>query len=268
MDAPPRAHAFEVPHRPSLTYPPQLVHGPEGTALLYPARGDRYFVRVSFEALHGFRLMGDDSPPYPEELGAVGYTGVYLIENSPWLRERIEQRRAGSLARYGEVETSRPQLEAMRTHLEHYLFNFHDESVEVLARGIAFETSRRPFALDAPPKRRPWEDLSSRRVTERFVVAGIRCQVRTHPLPLEELLEQARYCSVPRYQFALEGLGAASVVASLRLRVRWGQTYSLWSGHFSATTTRLPGLVSLEEAKALIEPYIREVAERRREMGK
>lgn len=92
----------------------------------------------------------------------------------------------------------------MLTDYEHYLFRFHDEFVEALARGISFETSRKPFTLDKKPPRWPWDDLPESRTTERFLIEGLTCQVRTSALPLEQLLEEARYCTQPLFHFALK----------------------------------------------------------------
>jgi len=263
--APPLAHVFAFPYPLNTVDSPRIVYGGDRpTALHYLDREDTHHVRLTFQGLDALRVCRGEYPPYEEAPSELGYTGVYLVENSPWLRER----HAYEARHYRESYQFNGDVDEMLTDFEHYLFSFHDEYVEVLAQGLLFEVSRRPFALDAPHKQPRWLNLQPSHVTERFVVDGLTCQVRTSPLSRDALLERAQYCSVPLYQFALELEGRPSVSASMDVRVRRGETRSLWRTYFGNVKARLPGVATLEQAKALIEPWIHEVAERRRAMGK
>lgn len=263
----PLARNFDVPQLLDSVLSPTVVYGAsDSTALHSLARDEKTFVRIGFEGLDSIRVCRGEYLPYPmapgEEYNGPG--SVYLIDNSAWLRERY----AYEAEHYRHSYEWGGSVEEMLTDYEHYLFRFHDEYVEAIARGISFETSRKPFTLDKKAPRWPWDDLPKSRTTERFVIDGITCQVRTSALPLEQLLEEARYCTQPLFHFALELEGSASVSRRVDLRVRRGETRSLYRGIFGPIESTLPGVATLEQAKAFVEPHIREVAEHRRLMGK
>ena len=101
-----------------------------------------------------------------------------------------------------------------------------------------------------------------------YPIENSTCQVRTSPRPLEELLRGARYCSQPLFQFALELEGRNSVSMRVDLREKRGELHSLCRGYFGNASASMPGVATLAQARAWVDPYIREVRQRRREMGK
>jgi hypothetical protein len=87
---PPLAHAFAFPYPLNTVDSPRLVYGQGPTALHYLDREDVHHVRLTFEGLDSLRVCRGEYLPYEEAPSELGYTGVYLIEGSPWLRERYD----------------------------------------------------------------------------------------------------------------------------------------------------------------------------------
>lgn len=258
----PQARPFEHPFRPDSIDSPTVLYGEGPVVILYPAAEGGQWVRVTFEGFDSLRVCRGEYVPYEELPGK--YSAVYLVENSAWLRERYAYEAAhyrGSYEFGGDVDT-------MLTDFQHYLFKFHDQYVEVLARGVWFEASPQRFELGATPERHPLADLPESCTTERFTVEGITCQVRTDPRPMEELVKAARYCSQPLFHFALELEGRHTVSMSMVLRERRGELRSYCRGYFGNATASVSGIATLEQARSWVDPYIREVRERRRKMGK
>ena len=52
------------------------------------------------------------------------------------------------------------------------------------------------------------------------------------------------------------------------LRERRGELRSFCRGYFGNAKASVPGIATLEQARIWVDPYIREVRERRRQMGK
>jgi hypothetical protein len=105
-----------------------VLYGEGPVVILYPAAEGEQWVRVTFEGLDSLRVCRGEYVPYEELPGK--YSAVYLVENSAWLRERHAyeaEHYRGSYEFGGDVDE-------LLTDFQHYLFKFHDQYVEVLAR--------------------------------------------------------------------------------------------------------------------------------------
>lgn len=152
----------------------------------------------------------------------------------------------------------------MLTEYDHYLLSFHDQFIEAIAHGIWFERSDRPIEGAPLAPDHPLVTLPESTVAERLEVDGITCQIRTNPKPMDELLRDARYCSQPLYGAGLELDGEARPNHRLSVRFRHGEVRSIWRGTFGPRVV-IPGIATIGQVKALIAPYMRDVAERRRQ---
>ncbi len=152
----------------------------------------------------------------------------------------------------------------MLSDFDHYLFNFHELVVEALARGVWFEQSSQPFPMDYRSPSHPLSPLPESAITARFNVAGIVCQVRTNPAPRADVLAAAHYCSQPLYHFAPELDGRGRVAYRLDLRERRGEIRSTLTNSLGRREATVIGIPALTAAKALVEPHLREISDRRR----
>jgi hypothetical protein len=257
------ARGIPVPFEPDRVLSPELIYRHEPTDALYYVTGDDEPVRITFEGLDSIRACRGEYMPYPtDESAEAEYTSVYIVENSRWLRER----HAYEARYYRDCYKWGGDVDVMLTDYDHYLFQFHDEYIEAIAAGIWSEKQPTPFTDGSLGSDHPLADLPETATTERFVVEGLTCQVRANPRPIGETLQGAYYCSQPLYHFALELDGDARVSNRLDVRERRGRVRSVLRGIMGTVMATLDGVATLDQSRALVEPYVREVAERRRSM--
>jgi hypothetical protein len=265
------ARAMAIPFEPDHVSPPTLARCADvqlGTTIYYISfEGER--IRVTFDGLDAIKASRGEYLPFPtadpilSDGSSDFHSSLYVVEHSRWLRERYA---------YESSHYQNWTVDRMMSDGDHYLFAFHSEFIEVIATGIWFERYGQPHDTDAAQKGHPLLALPASTVTERFVVEGIRCQVRANPKPIEDLLWGARYCSQPLFDFHLEESSHASGLATpiwyrLTVRERRYQVQSTLQ-RFGEPTAMWPGVVTLAQVKPLVEAEIRAIRERQRQMGR
>ena len=208
--------------------------------------------RITFEGLDSIRCSQGEHMPYACEEYAAW---VYEVSDSDWLIERHE---------YESKHYQTPLLD----EYHHYLFCFHDEFVEAIAKGIWLEPTG-PEMSDDVAEDHPLNPLSVDLPAERFVLHRLHCELRKNPLPLAEIVEASKLCSQKLFQFflTLEGKRSESYAALLRThngrsKTRMGACWPHRKG------VAVDGVAEVADMMPAWEAYIREVAERRKEMGK
>jgi hypothetical protein len=217
------AQALTVPLAADPVAPPRLVYGSLGLASAsgrdeaYPAV---YFEisggslgRITFEGLDAVKAARGELLPYGTASPRIPGDWVFTVAESPWLAERH---------RYEMQLYSTPLLE---THL-HYVFQFHDEFVEAIARGIWLDTAdpSRPFDR---PTQHPLAPLPDSLPGERHLSpSGIEWELRRSPITDSELANRSHLCSQRVWQLNLILDGRSSEGASIWLRTRNGRTTS------------------------------------------
>jgi hypothetical protein len=258
--APEIARAIPVPYEWDDGDGPELSYGLGPTALFAIAKAGEP-IRITFMGLDAIRICRGEYLPYREDETEEQCSLLFIVENSRWLRERYEY----EARHYGDCYEFGGDVNEMLTDYDHYLFQFHDDFVEAIAAGIWFEKQATPFTNPALAPDHPARHLPLSTVTELYEVAGIRCQVRTNPKPIEEILRGAFYCSQPLYNFAPERDRFMDVEYSLRVRARRGISQSHLWGFASKPLATMLGVATLEQAKAMVEPFIRRISETRGE---
>lgn len=155
----------------------------------------------------------------------------------------------------------------MLTDFSHYVFKFHDQYIEVIARGFWFEQDKTSLFKRALQAGHPFLNLTDNNV-EKFVSHNLTCQVRVNSRPTEKLIWDAKFCSQKLMEFALELDGTASVNSSLILSYRNGKLTSSLREYFGNEVIVFDGVAKLTDVKSYIEKYIEEVYNRRKVMGK
>jgi len=247
-ESPFELHAVESP----------LIVYPRGGSpwLAYPHKDEEHFVRASFDRWDAMRVARGEYPPYPL---AGGRSGLLVVENSRWFRDRYAYERQ----HYGTAYGFGGNVDEMLEEFEHFLFLFHDEFVEVIAAGVCFETSTAPFDLESPVRRVGLDDLADACTLEQFEEHGIRIHLRKDARSREELLEASRLCDQALYQVALELDGSIRVTHRLTVRTQRGTTKSRWRS-FNKVEARFDGILDDPSAlRPLVSRYAAEVAARR-----
>jgi hypothetical protein len=214
--------------------------------------------RVTFEGFDAIRCCRGEYMPYEDDWAAdrTGrYPWVWEIDGSEWLQERHRYE-------FGFYKT--PLLE----EYIHYFFRFHDEYVELIAKGIWFERVKHDHVTD-PPVDHPLANLPQSLPAEEFVIDGIHCAVRHNPLPLEELIERSNFCSQTLFQYFMTLGGITSPSYAAKLRTIRGKSATRLRGSLFYPDLLAGNGVALEAThRSEFARYVSEVAERRREMGK
>ncbi len=242
---------------------PIVVYGDGPAHIDFLANDEQTWWRVTFEKLDSLRVSRGEYPPVPENPEQqTRFKWVSIVENSAWLLERYEYERN----HYGSSYDWGQDVREMVSEFSHYVLSFHDEFVEVLARGIWFDLV--DDWSDGENPNHPLVDLDESATIEKRSAHGITYQIRRSPNPIDRICTDAELCSQILYQFAAELDGDATPSWSVYIRSRNGQVTSTLRGYFGKLSKTYEGVVGLEVIIPEIEEWLHGVMERQKEMGK
>lgn len=188
---------------------------------------------------------------------------VFKIDNSKWLAERFKYENE----HYGNSYQFNGDVNEMLTDFNHYLFSFHDQFVEVIAKGFWFEKNMESlFGRELTPGH-PFLPLPQEGA-EILMAHNLTCQVRSNKQPMNEIAANAKFCPQKLFEFALELDSRASVNHTVTLVSRQGKLISQLNGYFGNSEIEFEGIATLAQVRPYIENYLLEVAGRRKKMGK
>lgn len=254
---------FKVPIDADSVESPQVHYGEPLTAI-YFITDDAQYGRVTFENLDSIKVSRGEYLPFEDDWKEdQPYRWVTKVKNSKWLKERhkYESDNYGSSYEFGG------NVDEMLSDFNHYVFSFHDQFVEVIARGIWFEKSSESLLGKKLSNDHPFLPITTENMI-RFEAHGLTCQARISSKNKEELRDSALYCSQTLIEFALELEGSASINHSLILSYRNDECISTLRGYFGNQILEFDGIATIDDVKTHIESYMKEVAERRKAMGK
>lgn len=260
--------SFRLPIVADSVLSPQLHYGSEQSGEpitgIYFLTDDDQHGRITFENLDALRLCRGEAMPYSYNWDAHERgTWVFKVKNSSWQQERF----AYENKHYGRSYEFGGNVQEMLTDFSHYLFSFHDQFIEVIARGIWFEQA--PKRLFGQPLLPGHPLLALPASPHQLLTAHtLVCQVRYNPLPTKQLLANARYCSQLLLDFALELDDRTSSVGALVLAYHNGQLTSRLHGYFGSRVAAFDGIATLDDVRPYLEKYLGEVYERRKASGK
>lgn len=258
------ACGLDVPLKPDSVDSPIVQYGGEMTAIHFSTDNGRWG-RITFEGLDSIKVSRGEYEPFPPARGQENtFHWVTTISNSAWLRERYEYEKK----HYGDAYNFGGDVNEMLTDYSHYVFSFHDQFVEVIAAGIWFESDDEMLGDRSPDSDYPLKGLKHVAPVEWFEHAGITCQVRRNPLPLEKIQTRARLCSQTILEVAAELDGRVGTDWSLTHRVRDGGGVSSLRRCFGHTAKIFNSVPDLQTIRPSINAWLEEVRKRRIEMGK
>lgn len=241
---------------------PEFFYG-EMTGIYFKTEDEQYG-RITFENLDAVKICRGEMLPYPFDYAtAKPHVWIYQVENSKWQKERYDYENK----HYGEAYEFGGSIEEMLTDFKHYLFVFHDQFIEVIARGFWFEKSESTLFGKALIEGHPFLPLPLESVGE-IKVAALTTKIRKNPKPISELLQDVPFCSQKLYEFAMEINGKDRVMHTVVLSCRKGKVISTLRGYFGRQEIKVEGIMDLEEALPYVENYMSEVVERREAMNK
>lgn len=257
------ARRFLIPIKADGVLSPQVHYGDPMTSICFTTHDDK-FGRITFENLDALKVSRGEEMPYENDPTEKqqSYWWVSKIENSKWLNERYQY----EMKYYGTSYEFGGNVNEMLTDFSHYVFNFHDQFVEAIARGVWFEKDEQDLFATPLQAGHPFLPLSD--VTEIITAHTYTSQVRTNKKDREQLITDAAFCSQKMFEFALELEGRATVDHTVILAYRKGNLISSLRGYFGKEIAQFDGVVALDVVKPYIEKHIGEVYERRKKMGK
>lgn len=251
-----------IPLIPDYVLSPQFLYGGH-TGIYFDTHDDQYG-RITFEHLDAVKICRGEILPYPfDYASAEKGLWIFQVENSKWQKERFDYENE----HYGSAYEFGGNVNEMLTDFKHYLFSFHDQFIEVIAKGFWFEQSEESLFGTELMEGHPFLQLPTENM-EIMAVGSLKSQIRKNHKSREQLLNDAKFCSQKIFEFALEFDGKASVNHTVLLSYHKGKLISTLRGYFGRQEAVFDGIASLEQVKPFIEKYMGEVEERRRKMGK
>ncbi len=101
-----------------------------------------------------------------------------------------------------------------------------------------------------------------------FEIEGIKYKAIFNPIDTDNLIQNTQYCPQKLIEFAVEFEGKYSVSQTLVIMQRKDRLISVLSQFIGQPEFEKEGVATFEEIKPIVDKYIGEVAERRRQMRK
>ena len=235
------------------------VYYTENLTGIYFETEDEQFGRITFNNLDAIKICRGEILPYEDHWTAgQEVPWVYKIENSKWLKERFEYENAV----YGTSYEFGGNVNEMLTDFQHYVFKFHDQFVEAIARGFWFEKDTTSLFNRELQEGHPFLPLPETRVT-LLEAYGIKYKALFNPEENEKLIQNTSYCPQKIIEFLFEFDGEFSINQTLILMRREGKLISVLQPLFGRPAFEKTGLATLEDVQLWVEKEIGEIAKRR-----
>ena len=174
-------------------------------------------------------------------------TWIFKVCNSPWLKERFEYEQK----HYGRSYEFGGNVEEMLTDFTHYLFSFHDEFIEVIARGFWFEESKKSLLGKKLTKAHPFLPLPQKKI-KYIVLHNKRYRVTFNPLPIETLIENTHLCEQKVFEVSHLFEGEYMKDQTLVIMRRNGKVMSILRGFFGRSCFEKKGIATFDEIQHLL----------------
>jgi hypothetical protein len=238
---------------------PELYCGKEYTGIYFLTNNEKYG-RITFEHIDSIKFCRGEMMPYEFDWRLLeNHNWIFQIENSKWLLERFNYEKTN----YGESYEFGGNVHEMLTDFKHYLFSFHDEFIEVIAKGFWFEEDEDNLFKKDLQNGHPFLPLSKENM-QKFEHSEMIMQVRINQKEKDILIKHAYYFSQKLYEFALELDGKESIQNTVSLTYKNNKLLSVLRGFFGNQIIEFDGIATLEQVKPYMEKYMEEVYERRK----
>ena len=243
---------------------PTVTYGDGPTSIKFLTEDNRW-ARVTFEKLDSIRICRGEYEPYPSDWKPGDQVRwVSEVIPSPWLQERYEYEKTN----YGDAYEWTGDVDEMLRDFSHYVFAFHDQFVEVIAKGIWFETFDEPIDIEKPSATHPLRNLPRPDQPDVLKAHGIACEIWPNTRPLDQILEDAKLCSQKLLQFALLLESSPKPDCTLSVRVRHGKVKSTFKRGFGRDLATFDGVAGLQDVRPYVDAWLAEVKENRKRLGK
>lgn len=260
------AYPIHIPIEANRVLPPTLYCG-DLTGIYFQTEDDAHG-RITFDKLDSTKLSRGECVPYEFAKGDDApatengiFPWIFKVRNSLWQAERYdyEKRYYGKSYEFGGT------VEEMILDYSHYVFHFHDEFIEVIARGFWFEKSEMSLWGKPLSPGHPFLPIPND-IAQSYEKHGIRYHIVTNPIPLPELLSNTRYCAQRLLEIDIELDGSRTRSWFLQALNRLGKTVFVLNPLFGRSILTKDTMFSIDEIRAIYEKHLFEVAQRRKKM--
>ena len=243
-------------------------HDSEMVTGIYFRTEEDEFGRITFDGLDAIKVCRGECKPYSDEFFSQTprkpgdpYPWVWRIEDSLWHLERYQYEKD----HYGRSYEWGGNVNEMLTDYSHYHFHFHDQFVDVIARGFWYETSHDSLFGKELTSGHPMLPLPEIKV-RFFEKHGIKYKVIDNPLTEEELVHNTAICSQTLYEIHDECEGRYSLHWFVELLQRNGKPTAVVKTMLGKPILTQERIVPFEKIQAQYEAELAEVAKRRKKM--
>ena len=185
-----------------VVWPTIIYNESEKTGIYFETRDER-FGRVTFEQLDSLKVSRGEYLPYKDnfdwENPDCPYCWISRVENSKWLMERYQY----ESKHYGEDYNWGGNVEEMLTDFSHFIFKFHDQFIEVIAKGFWIETDNKSLINKKLLTGHPFLPISDE-IVQNVEIENKKYIARINSLNIKELIEQSFFCSQKLITFTEE----------------------------------------------------------------
>lgn len=256
-----KIEAMVIPVKADSVLSPNVYYDTHKTAIYFLTEEENH-ARITFENLDAIKVSRGEMLPlaYDWRQKPSG-AWTFVVKNSAWLEERY----AYEKKHYGDSYEFNGDVEDMKKYFSHYIFSFHDQFVEVIARGFWAEESEESLFGKDLTQGHPFNRLSNEK---SFVYEwhGLVTEVCETMVPQNELIENTRFCRQTILECYLDKKSERPPHYSLVLSRQGDEIVSEVCGYFSAKEASFSGVASFEDIEPYLQKYMEEVAQRRNSM--
>ena len=132
------AQCFYSPVTPEFYAYPKVIYSDTEISGIYFETNDEQFARVTFENLDAIKIVRGEYLPYKDDYDwkeNMPSCWIFKVSGSEWLKQRFEYEKEyyDGTYEWGGDEND------IATDFTHYVFHFHDQIIETIAKGFWIE---------------------------------------------------------------------------------------------------------------------------------
>ncbi|MDI7163582.1 hypothetical protein [Leptospira santarosai] len=216
--------------------------------------------RILFEKFDSIKICRGEGLPYTL---VSGYSWLSHLENPRWLQERYTY----ESKYYGDSYNFTGNVKEMLNEFKHFIFQFHDEFIEVIASGFWIEKNKESLFKQSPTPNHPFLPINNPKI-EIINYKGLECEIRINTSNMDDLIENAHYCSQTLFEFALILDNRKSINHTVKLSYINNKLTSTLRDYFGNTKKTFEPNIRIEKIIPFIKNSMSEVSDRRKSMGK
>lgn len=237
---------IQIPVIADYVLSPIVIYGEEFTSINFETQ-DEEFGRITLQNMDAIKICRGELPPYddPTEINdfVIG-TWVYKVENSDWLQERYQYEKE----HYEQSYEWGNSVDEMLTDYSHYFFRFHDEFVEVIAKGFWYEQAEESFVGKPLTKNHPFLAIENG-FTDKLTVGDKNYFFKYNPLSVATLEKQVQFCQQKLIEIWLSLPKDDFMEGSLRIKKSNNKTISYYQPTFGKAVFLKEGIATIEDLK-------------------